>query len=145
MEKVTEQHACTCFQNGIDCSQIVYQYGASKLGMDEKQALRIAAAFGGGMWNGETCGCVVGALMALGTKYGPDGFNQGEKKQALLAKKAAFETAFKGEHKSLICKEILGYDISKPEEMKVIMDKGLLFSICPKAVMTACKLLDEIL
>ena len=35
----------------------------------EEEALKIGACFGGGMWHGETCGWVVGALIALGIKY----------------------------------------------------------------------------
>jgi hypothetical protein len=40
---------------------------------------------------------------------------------------------------------VLGYDLSKPEEMAKIMEQNLLFTICPKAVASACKILDEIL
>ena len=145
MEKVTEVFACKCFETGIDASQITFGHCAEKLGLDEKTALKISSAFGGGMWNGETCGCVVGALMALGYKYGNDAPDQKETKKALLAKKTEFEEKFKKENGSLVCREILGYDISKPEGMDKIKEKGLFFTICPKAVVTACKILDEIL
>ncbi|MEI3339719.1 MAG: C-GCAxxG-C-C family protein [Eubacterium sp.] len=70
MEKMTTDFACDCFANGIDCSQVVFGYAAEKLGFDADTARKIAAAFGGGMWHGETCGCVVGALMAIGLKCG---------------------------------------------------------------------------
>ena len=145
MEEVTEVFACKCFETGIDCSQITLGHCAEKIGLDEKSAMRMSSAFGGGMWNGETCGCVVGALMALGYKYGTDAPGQNEAKQSLLAKKAEFEDKFKKQNGSLICREILGYDISKPEGLDKIMEKGLLFTICPKAVVTACEILDEIL
>ena len=87
MEEVTEVFACKCFETGIDCSQITLGHCAEKIGLDEKSAMRMSSAFGGGMWNGETCGCVVGALMALGYKYGTDAPGQNEAKQFLLAKK----------------------------------------------------------
>ncbi|MGI6324021.1 MAG: C-GCAxxG-C-C family protein [Bacteroidales bacterium] len=145
MKKVTEDYATQCFQNGIDCSQIVFSYGASQHGFEEKQAMKIAAPFGGGMWYGETCGCVIGALMAIGLQYGNDGFGQVDIKQKLLAKKTEFEARFKEKHNSLICREILGYDLSKEEDMKIIMDKGLFFTLCNKVAVSACEILDDVL
>jgi len=145
MKKVTEEYASMCFQKGVDCSQVVFTHGATKLGFDEKQAMKISAPFGGGMWRGETCGCVIGALMVIGLKYGNDDFDQPDIKQKLLQKKTEFESSFREKHKSLICREILGYDISKEEEMKIIMNKGLFFSLCNKAVVSACEILDELL
>lgn len=64
MKEVTEEYVSMCFQKGIDCSQIVCIHGAAKLGFDEKQAKNISAPLGG-IWHGETCGCVIGPLMAI--------------------------------------------------------------------------------
>lgn len=145
IEKISEGIASDLFKQGIDCSQLVMGYAAGKIGMDSEDALKVSAAFGGGMWAGRTCGCVSGALMALGLKYGYSEPNSTEQKNILLAKKAVFEQKFAEENKSLVCKEILGYDLSKPEERSQIMEKNLLFTICPKAVCSACKILDELL
>jgi len=145
IEKVSEEIACEYFKQGIDCSQIVMGYAAEKLGICSDNALKISAAFGGGMWAGRTCGCVTGALMALGLKYGYCEPNSTEQKNILLGKKAEFEQKFIAENKSIVCREILSYDLSKPEEMSLIMEKNLLFTICPKAACSACKILDEML
>ncbi len=145
IEKISEEIATDMFKQGIDCSQIVMGYAASKVGVNSDDALKISAAFGGGMWCGRTCGCVSGALMALGMKYGYSEPNSMEQKNTLLAKKAEFEQKFAAENKSVVCREILGYDLSKPEEMNLIMEKNLLFTICPKAVCSACKILDEMI
>lgn len=145
IEKVSEEFAVECFKQGIDCSQIVLGYAADKVGLDSDEALRVSSPFGGGMWAGRTCGCVVGALMALGMKYGYSEPGDTEQKNILLAKKAEFEQKFAEENKSLVCKEILGYDLSKPEEMAQIMEKNLLFTVCPKVVCSACKIVDEII
>ncbi len=145
IEKVSEEFASDCFKQGIDCSQIVMGYAADKTGIDSDKALKVSAAFGGGMWAGRTCGCVAGALMVLGLKYGYSEPGATEQKNTLLAKKAEFEQKFAAENKSVICKEILGYDLSVPEEMNQIMEKNLLFTVCPKVVCSACKILDEVL
>ena len=59
------------FSEGFSCSQSVLAAFAPELGLDADAALRVSAAFGGGMGRtGGTCGAVTGALMALGLKYG---------------------------------------------------------------------------
>lgn len=145
IRKVSEEFAVECFKGGIDCSQIVMGYAANKLGINSDEALRLSAAFGGGMWQGRTCGCVVAALMALGYKYGYSEPGSTAQKNELLAKKAEFERRFTEAHKSVVCREILEHDLSKPEEMAQIMEKNLLFTVCPKAVCTTCAILDDLL
>lgn len=145
IDKINEEMAADSFKQGIDCSQLVLGYAAGKAGMGSDEALKISAAFGGGMWAGQTCGCVTGGLMALGAKYGHSEPDSHEQKGILLAKKAEFEKRFTEEYKSLICKDILGYDLSKPEEMAILLEKNLLFTLCPKVVCSACKILDDML
>ena len=58
------------FENGYDCGQVVFSYFAEELGLDEEIALKIAAGLGGGMFGGDSCGAVVGAVLAIGLKYG---------------------------------------------------------------------------
>ena len=66
-KNMTEDMAREGFGCGIDCSMAVAGHCADKVGIDESTAVKAMAAFGGGMWHGETCGAVVGALMSLGT------------------------------------------------------------------------------
>ena len=145
MKKMTTECACDCFANGIDCSQVVFGHAAELLNFDVDTAKKIAAAFGGGMWHGETCGCVVGALMALGLKFGPCEKGDAQTKQQMLAKKQEFEERFAKEHGGLVCKKILGYDLSVPEEMEKIMAENLLMTKCPQFACTACDILDDML
>jgi C_GCAxxG_C_C family probable redox protein len=146
INNVSEEYVSECFMQGIDCSQIVLGYAADKAGISSDVALKVSSAFGGGMWCGRTCGCVTGALMALGMKYGHSEPNMTEQKNLILAKRAEFEQKFAAEHNSVICKDILGgYDLSKPEDMAQVLEKGLFFSICTKVVDSACKTLDEMM
>ena len=62
--------ASELFSKRYYCSQAVLAAFAEELGMTKKQALRVAACFGGGMCKAEVCGACTGALMALGLKYG---------------------------------------------------------------------------
>ena len=140
-----EQEVLEMFGKGFDCSQIVLANVSEKLGITKDDALKIAACFGGGMWHGETCGCVVGALIALGMKYATVEANDSEKKDALLKLKAEFEEKFCDNNGSCICKEILGYNLSIPEEMEKIQEEKLLETKCPKVVLSACDILEEMI
>ena len=140
-----EQEVLKMFGEGFDCSQIVLSNVCDKLDISREEALKIAACFGGGMWHGETCGCVVGALIALGMKYATTKENDHEKKDELLKLKSKFEEEFCKKNKSCICKEILGYNLSKPEEMKKIKEEKLLETKCPKVVLSACEILEKMM
>ena len=141
----TEQEVLKMFGEGFDCSQIVLSNVCDELGISREEALKIAACFGGGMWHGETCGCVVGALIALGIKYATTKENDHEKKDELLKLKAKFEEEFCKKNKSCICKEILGYNLSIPEEMEKIGEEKLLETKCPKVVLNTCKILKKMM
>lgn len=97
------------------------------------------------MWHGETCGCVVGALIALGIKNASVKPNDKESKDKLLKIKADFEKEFCKKNGSCICKEILGYDLSKEDEMAKIMEEKLLETKCPKVVTNTCKILEKMI
>lgn len=140
-----EKKALAMFGQGFDCSQVVFGEFAPELGMDEETALKTASAFGGGMWRGQTCGCVTGALMAIGLKFGHSLPGDEDQKNIMLAKKAQFEAAFQEKWESLSCRGLLGYDLSVPREMKKIMASGLLTTKCPVLVASACEILEDIL
>ena len=71
MAAITEEEArYRLFDQGFDCAQTVFSAFAEDLDLDEETALKIAAGFGGGMHQGDMCGCVTGGLMVLGLKYG---------------------------------------------------------------------------
>lgn len=142
---ITKEEALECFSKGIDCSQIVFGEFSEQLGLGRKTALKISSAFGGGMWSGNTCGCVTGALMVLGLKYGQSENVDVDKKQKLLGLKTEFEKKFSQRYGSCICKKMLGYDVSNSDEMKKIMEENLFEKICSKAVVSACEIIRDIL
>lgn len=140
-----EDEILNMFGEGFDCSQVVLSNFSDKLNITREEALKIAACFGGGMWHGETCGCVVGALIALGIKYGNYIANDNVTKNELLKLKVEFESAFSKENGSCICREILGYNLSNQEEMVRIQEERLLETKCPKLVLSSCKILEKML
>ena len=56
-----------------------------------------------------------------------------------------FEEKFCDKNGSCICREILGYNLSIPEEMEKIQEEKLLETKCPKVVLSACDILEEMI
>ena len=144
-DKMTEAKAKECYAGGIDCSQVVFGYAADVLGFDRETALKIAACFGGGMFRGETCGCVTGALMALGLRYGHFKPGDEDTKAELMEVLKEFTDAFCDENGSLICKELIKYDISDPEQLQEAFASGVMMTLCPKLAVSACEILDDLI
>ena len=142
---MTEEKARECFMGGIDCSQVVFGDAAERLGFDKETARKIAACFGGGMFCGERCGCVTGALMAIGLKYGHSVEGDEETKAEMMGILKEFTDAFTEENGSLICKDLIKYDVSIPEEMAAAFESGIMFDLCPKLAVSACEILEDLL
>lgn len=95
---------------------------------------------------GEVCGVVTGALMAIGLKYGhSDEDNLLEQKEVMMEKSALFREKFFAKHQTFICRPLLGYDVSKPEELQEALDSGRMMNFCPGLAKDAIDILKEIL
>ena len=127
------------------CSQAVFGAFAEELGISEELALKIGGCFGAGMNEGEVCGCVTGALMAMGLKYGQskdDDYESRTKSRELCME---FYDKFKAENGSCICRDLLGYDFGKPEDVNYIQETKLYMNICPKLVESATRIAAQIM
>lgn len=142
---MTEEQINDMFKQGFDCSQVVLSALSSKLDIDEQMAKRVSACFGGGMFSGQTCGAVTGSYMAIGLKGGHCDANTPEIKSKMIELMGDFNDKFLEKYPSTCCKEMLGHDISNPDEMEVILEKGLLTNFCPKVVLNAIEILNEII
>lgn len=127
------------------CSQAVIVAFAEELGITDEQALKLGGCFGGGMCKGEVCGACTGALMALGLKYGQSEVEDLESRAKASEVAVQFLDTFAKENGSYICKEILGYDLAKPEDKLEARAKGLFTTVCPKMVESAVKIVEGII
>lgn len=134
------------FGRNVVCTQQICGHFSSRLGIGEDVALRMGAAFGSGMGHAQTCGCVTGALLVLGLKYGPDTREDAVKAgEALREQVAIFEEKFLEKYPGLICRDLLGVDISQPEGLRRAMEHGLFSSVCAPMVAATCGILEEML
>lgn len=138
--------AASRFQQGYNCSQSVFSALAPGLGLEEGTALRIAAPFGGGMGRmGEVCGAVSGALMAIGLKYGATSAEDKAAKERAYTLAAQFGALFQERHGSLLCRTLLGADLSTPEGQQSANEQGSFRTICPRLVHDAAEIAAELL
>ena len=142
--ELTKENIAESFMKGVDCSQIIMGEWADGLGLSKEDALKVSSAFGGGLGVGESCGAIIGAMLVLGMKYGNSAANQQQQKDVLNAKRAEFLDKFKKAHAHFVCRDLIGYDFSKPEDVPKILDSGILFEACPCFIRTACDILREI-
>lgn len=131
------------FSEGYSCSQSVLAAFASDLGLDTDAALRVAAAFGGGMGGtGRTCGAVTGALMALGLKYGATRGDDKATKERAYALAREFIERFEARNGDVACAELLGVDISTPQGHNAAREANLFKTTCPALVASAVVILE---
>jgi C_GCAxxG_C_C family probable redox protein len=137
--------AAAVFSQGLSCSQAVFSVYAGEYGLDKDAASKIASGFGGGMGRmGQTCGAVTGAYMVIGLKYGAATGDREAKEKTYRAIRE-FAEQFKAKHGALVCKDLLGCDISTPEGFGEMKKLGLHEKVCTKLVRDACEILDELL
>ncbi len=143
MGKVDE--AVERFCRGAACSQAIAGTYGPDFGLSREQAMKLASGFAGGMRLGETCGAVTGAFMVLGLKYaGPD-CDQRDRRQPVYAALAEFVEKFQQRNRVVICKDLLGCDISTPEGAQRATREGLFRNICPDLVRDAAEILEQML
>lgn len=140
-EKIAEE-----FKKRFDCSQVVLVNFADKLGISREEAYKMSACFGGGMGvPGGTCGAIAGAMIAIGIKYGQYDPEHMEQKDIMAAKRSQFFEKIRDKYPSVLCKDVLGYDLTNAKERALIVEKGLIYSVCPVAVADVIAALEEVL
>jgi C_GCAxxG_C_C family probable redox protein len=137
--------AVDCFCRGAACSQaIVGSYGPS-VGLPREQGIRLACGFAGEMRLAQTCGAVTGAFLVLGLKHAGPNCDQRDGRENVYAAIRDFAARFQQRNHTVVCKELLGCDISTPQGAQQAKNEGLFRSICPKLVQDAAEILEEML
>ncbi|MDR1898999.1 MAG: C-GCAxxG-C-C family protein [Treponema sp.] len=149
MDKITEKEARRVFtEEHLNCAQLVFVDAAKRLGWDADAAFRVSAGFGGGMYHGGVCGCVTGALMAIGLKHGAYAPADPEAKEAFIGLAETFQKRFAERQGSLVCRELLGNSYiphSQYETQAAETGDEDRFGICPSLAAFTCELLEEFL
>ncbi len=133
------------FRDGFNCSQAVFSVFAGGMNIQVETAMKVACAFGGGMRLGNTCGAVTGALMVIGLKYGKSKVDDNEARDKTYAHAKEFQAAFSNARGSIMCRDLLGYDLSTPEGYELAKENLAFIKICPGLVRDAVDILEKII
>lgn len=83
--------------------------------------------------------------MAIGLKYGHCQLGDQEAKAEMMSVLKEFTDAFEEENGSLICKELIKYDVSDPEQLAAAVESGIMFELCPKLAVSASEILEDLI
>lgn len=98
------------------------------------------------MRQGTTCGCITGGLLVLGLAFGFTDPQDKELETYGNRKTEEYICAFRERMQGdTYCRDILGKDISVPEEMAVIRQEGLILQKCPRAFFASIEILEKML
>jgi C_GCAxxG_C_C family probable redox protein len=137
--------AVQCFCRGAACSQAIVSHYGPLVGLPVEQGMKLASGFAGGMRLAQTCGAVTGAFMVLGLKHAGPHCDQRDSREAVYNAIRAFAARFQQRNHTVVCKELLGCDISTPQGAQQATKEGLFRTICPKLVQDAAEILEEMM
>lgn len=140
------EDARATFMKGFNCSQAVLSSFGEEFGLDPIMAYKVAAGFGGGMGHlGETCGSVTGAFMVIGLKYGLTVADGSQSHREAFSAVRDFVEQFKSRHGSIVCRDLLGFDISDRNIFREAVKQGIPQKICPKLVHDAAEIVETLI
>jgi len=135
--------AVQLFRDGCACSQSILAAYGQPLGLSRETAMKIATGFGGGMGMGGTCGAVTGAIMVLGLRHAPENCDTAAGRAGVYSRVVEFARRFQVRNGSLVCRELLGCDISTAEGKRQAQERNLFKTTCVKMVEDAAMILEE--
>ncbi len=141
VEEAVKTHA-----EGFSCAQALLAVYGPPLGLDRETALKVAGGFGGGMGRmAGTCGAVTGAFMVIGLVHSMTKKGDLPQKERSYEYIRQFAETFKKRNRTLVCRELMGVDVSTPEGFAESKAKNIPRTVCPKFVRDAAEILEEML
>lgn len=129
---------------GYNCAQAVLCANSAKLGLNPDTALRLACGFGGGVArDGEICGAVSGAIIAVGLKHGRGEGEEKGKTEACYTKTQELIAYFRARHGSIVCRELTKCDLRTADGRQTYQKRNLQQAVCVGCVRTAAELADQ--
>jgi C_GCAxxG_C_C family probable redox protein len=144
MDKAKAAHDMLAEHKG-NCPKSVLTAICEDYGLEKDTAYNLTQGFGGGMSIDSACGAVMGAYMIIGLANPSANVDPQKNREKINTLKAEFNKKFKELHGGLTCTELLGYNLSIPEQSIEAREKGLFTSKCPVFVSDAVKIVEKLL
>lgn len=141
------QRALELFSQKYNCAQSVFGACAASEGLSEAQRLALAAPFGGGIARqGELCGALAGALLALGEAGGEAmAADPVAGRDALYKRTQQLTEAFRSAHGSILCRELTGCILNTEAGQLSYKERGVHQNLCSKIVTSTVELVEKTL
>jgi C_GCAxxG_C_C family probable redox protein len=140
-ESVLSEKAVRYFREGYNCSQSVLLAMFEHWNGENELIPKVATAFGGGIGRcGSVCGALTGGVMAIGIKYGKNEPSP-EKRLKTYELAGRFYKQFEKQNGSVLCRELIGYDLSDPHELEKARKANVFEEKCPIFVGKAVEIL----
>jgi C_GCAxxG_C_C family probable redox protein len=132
------------FRQGYNCAQSVLLTMFEHWNGKNELVPKLATAFGAGIGRcGSLCGALTGGVLAISIKYGTNEPSTEERLKAYnIAKK--FYELFQAENGSVLCRELLGYDLSDPEQREKARKADVFEEKCTAFVRKTVEILLEL-
>jgi C_GCAxxG_C_C family probable redox protein len=136
MNKNRSEWALELFSQNYNCAQAVFAACATSDGLEETQRLALAAPFGGGIARqGEVCGALAGALLALGEAHGEEMVaDPVGGRNALYERVRQLTESFREAHGSILCRALTGCALDTEAGQRAYRERGLHQNFCTKLV-----------
>ena len=149
LKKVTEKAHQILLQSG-NCAQTSFFVLREQFDLDDGKILRALTPFPGVALRGETCGAVIGSLMALGLVFGRDNIDDMPGYLRSLPPARKFCRQFEKEHSSTMCGAILETKLGKRYNLANPMESAMYLSSggpekCAEVVASAVRIAAEIM
>ena len=140
------EQAVAFYKQGYTCTQSILASFAARYGLPQNLAFRLGEPFGAGTsCTNDMCGSVTGAIMVLGLQYGATLYNDEAARSCTYQRVNELILRFKEIHGSIQCTDLLGYNLSNPQQLQTVSEKGLFIQFCPTLVHDAAQILVEML
>lgn len=102
---------------------------------------KAASAFGGGIGRqGSLCGALTGGVFMIGLKYGTNRPIP-EKREKAYLQALKFYTRFEKNCGSVLCRNLIGYDLTNPKELEQAKNSNIFAEKCSHVIEEAVKIL----
>ncbi|RDE10775.1 MAG: hypothetical protein C4K49_12545 [Candidatus Thorarchaeota archaeon] len=134
------------FSSDHNCAQSVFRSLLEQKKLYFNEATKVAAGFGGGIAReGQTCGAVTGAIMAIGVIEGTRVPEFQDHKKATYEIGKRFLDEFREKHNTCICKELIGFDVGDPVQHSEAEKKRVFRDLCTGFVKDAVRIVLDLL
>jgi C_GCAxxG_C_C family probable redox protein len=147
--KQLEEKAREYLRISGNCAQSSFSALSDQFGLGNTLMQKALSPFPGIALRGETCGVVIGSLMALGLVYGQDELGREEWTKTLRPSRAFCRT-FAAEFGGTACDDVTRglcgrtYNLANPEEAKEWRETGV-SGKCSDVVARGCRIAAEIM